>query len=124
MAQGMPPDPEELAGRVLCRVEDLAETKAKDIIIENGEERHSIMVVAWDENIHAFVNSCPHGRVPLNMIGDTFFDLTGNYLLCTMHGAHFRPNDGYCTRGPCRGKSLKPFPVKVEAGEVIVTPDP
>ena len=119
----MLPDPDELAGRVLCRVEDLAATRAKDVVIVNGEEQYSIMVVEWQDTIRAYVNSCPHARVPLNMLSDTFFDLTGNYLLCTMHGAHFRPSDGFCTRGPCRGKSLRPFPVKVENGEVVVVPE-
>ena len=92
----MLPDPDELAGRVLCQVEDLAATKAKDVIIKNGDEQYSIMVVQWKGYIRAFVNSCPHARVPLNMLGDTFFDLTGNYLLCTMHGAHFRRHQGHC----------------------------
>jgi nitrite reductase/ring-hydroxylating ferredoxin subunit len=119
----MYPDPDELAGRVLCRVDDLASIRAKDVVIVNGEEQYSIMVVEWKGDVRAFINSCPHARVPLNIVSDTFFDRTGNYLLCTMHGAHFRPTDGYCTRGPCRGKSLKPFPIKVEAGEVIVVPE-
>lgn len=119
----MLPDPDELAGRVLCQVEDLAATKAKDVTIKSGDEQYSIMVVAWEGEVRAFVNSCPHARVPLNMFGDKFFDRTGKYLLCTTHGAHFRPTDGFCTRGPCRGKSLTPFPVKVESDQVIVTPE-
>lgn len=119
----MLPDPDELAGRVLCQVEDLKATKAKDVTLKNGEEQYSIMVVEWEGEIRAFVNSCPHACVPLNMFGDKFFDRTGKYLLCTTHGAHFRPTDGYCTRGPCRGKSLRPFPVKVENDNVIVVPE-
>lgn len=113
-------DPNEFAGRVLCRVEDLAQTQAKDVTIINGEEQHAIIVVEWKGVVRAYVNSCPHARMPLNMLSDTFFDLTGHYLLCTMHGAHFRPSDGFCTRGPCRGKSLRPFPVRVDDGDVIV----
>ena len=116
----MLPDPDKLAGRVLCRVKDLAPTGAKDVVIVNGEENYSIMVVEWNGDIFAYVNSCPHARVPLNMLGDTFFDLTGNYLLCTMHGAHFRPDDGFCTRGPCRGKSLRSFPVEVRNSDFVV----
>jgi hypothetical protein len=41
----MLPDPDELAGRVLCQVKDLATTKAKDVIIKNGDEQYSIMEV-------------------------------------------------------------------------------
>ena len=117
----MPPNPDELAGRVLCRVKDLEVTHAKDIVIHNGDEQYSILIVDWKGRVHAFVNSCPHSKVPLNLIGDKFFDRTGNYLLCTMHGAHFRPDDGYCTLGPCRGKSLRPFPIKVHDGNVIIS---
>ncbi len=115
----MLPDPDELAGRVLCRVEDLAETKAKDVVIKNGDEQYNLMVVEWEGVVRAFVNSCPHARVPLNLFGDVFFDRKGRYLLCTTHGAHFRPTDGYCTLGPCKGKSLTRFPVTVDDGVVI-----
>ena len=52
--------------------------------------------------------------------GDVFFDRSGNYLLCTSHGAHFHPDDGYCTRGPCRGKSLRRFPIKVADNNIVV----
>ena len=113
-------DPSNFAGQILCHTDDLAETRARDITVVNGEERHAIMVVDWEGVVRAFVNSCPHTRVPLNLIGDRFFDRTGNFLLCATHGAHFRPNDGFCTRGPCRGKRLTPFPVKVKDGNVIV----
>jgi nitrite reductase/ring-hydroxylating ferredoxin subunit len=118
----MLPDPDELAGRVLCQISDLNATNAKDVTLKNGDEQYAIMVVQWEGVLRAFVNSCPHARVPLNLFGDTFFDRTGKYLLCTTHGAHFRPTDGYCTRGPCRGKSLRSFPVAVKDGAVVVIP--
>lgn len=120
----MLPDPDELAGRTLCRLEDLDATGAKDVVLQEGEERYNIMVVRWEGEVHGYVNSCPHNRLPLNLFGDRFFDRFGRYLLCTTHGAYFRPGDGYCVRGPCKGKSLRPFPVAVnDDGTVVVAPE-
>jgi len=32
-----------------------------------------------------------------------FFDSTGQYLMCSTHGAMYRPQTGECRGGPCRG---------------------
>lgn len=111
---------ENVLGNTLCKVSELKKTNAKEVKLSsvNGEE--SVVIVLFENQVYAFYNSCPHTGVPLNMFGDVFFDRSGNYLLCTSHGAHFHPDDGYCTRGPCRGKSLRRFPIKVADNNIVV----
>jgi nitrite reductase/ring-hydroxylating ferredoxin subunit len=105
----------------ICALADLAETGAKEF--EFGTPRQFWgMVVRVGEGdaavVRAYVNSCPHVGLPLNLSGDNFFDLDGKLLLCQMHGALFRPEDGVCVSGPCEGDALKSLPVELRDGEI------
>jgi nitrite reductase/ring-hydroxylating ferredoxin subunit len=111
---------ENTPGTPLCKVSELKKNNAKEVRVSSADGEVSIVIVSYKTQIYAFHNSCPHTGVPLNMFGDIFFDRSGNYLLCTSHGAHFHPDDGYCTSGPCRGKSLKRFPVIVIKDHVVI----
>lgn len=72
-------------------------------------------VVAWE-------NSCPHKpAVQLDRGLGALID--GDQLVCHEHGARFNRDDGYCTRGPCRGRSLTPIDVTVRDGDVFLTDD-
>lgn len=64
--------------------------------------------------VSAFVNRCPHAGTPLNMFPERFYDRSGEFLLCSTHGALFQPSDGLCVRGPCVGQCLTPLPVELE----------
>jgi nitrite reductase/ring-hydroxylating ferredoxin subunit len=37
-----------------------------------------------------------------------------------MHGALFEIDSGLCVSGPCAGKALRPLPVRVERGYVML----
>ncbi|MGH8211038.1 MAG: Rieske (2Fe-2S) protein, partial [Steroidobacteraceae bacterium] len=41
-------------------------------------------------------------------------------ILCSSHGAVFEKRTGYCVAGPCAGNSLRPVPLTVEAGFVML----
>jgi nitrite reductase/ring-hydroxylating ferredoxin subunit len=72
-------------------------------------------VVAWE-------NSCPHKpEVQLDPGLGALID--GEQLVCHEHGARFNRDDGYCTRGPCRGRSLTPIDVTVRDGDVFLSDD-
>jgi nitrite reductase/ring-hydroxylating ferredoxin subunit len=43
---------------------------------------------------------------------------TGDHIICSTHGALFRPDNGQCVAGPCVGRSLKPWPVSIHEGWV------
>ncbi len=96
----------------ICALADLDATGAKEF--EFGVPRQFWgFVLRWGGAVHAYVNSCPHVGLPLNLSGDSFFDIDGKLLLCQMHGALFRPEDGVCVSGPCEGDALKRLAVEL-----------
>lgn len=105
---------------VLCRLTDLDATSAKEIVREEGSKRATVFVVRYQGQIDAYVNSCPHIRLPLNWNDDVFFDQSGQYILCANHSARFDAASGQCVRGPCKGQSLTRVDVAVEGDAVVL----
>lgn len=106
--------------RRLCRADEVSEGGARDFRFGSGGEVEALFVVRKGGALHAYVNSCPHIGTPLNLMPNRFFDREGKHLLCTTHGALFRPEDGFCVSGPCAGKNLTPIAIHVEDGEIMV----
>lgn len=105
----------------ICALADLAATGCKEF--EYGTPRRFWgVVLLWEGKLRAYVNSCPHLGLPLNLNGDVFFDEAGRHLLCSMHGALFRPGDGACIAGPCQGDALKALAVEADGGDVWLLP--
>jgi len=104
---------------VLCRLDDLDATGAKEIVLDDYGVRLPVFVVRYNGRILGYVNSCPHVRLPLNWKPDSFFDFSQTYLFCVNHGAHFDVETGNCLRGPCKGQSLRPFPVQVDGVHIV-----
>jgi nitrite reductase/ring-hydroxylating ferredoxin subunit len=104
---------------VLCQLRDLEATNAKEIVLEREDGRLSVFIVRVGERVAGYVNSCPHARLPLNWRPDAFFDISGTFLFCASHGAHFEPATGKCIRGPCKGQSLTPYPVRIEGDSIV-----
>lgn len=75
-------------------------------------------VVRFEGKPYAYVNQCAHVSVELDWNEGEFFTAQQDYLLCATHGAMYRPDNGYCVLGPCKGKRLKPIEV-VEQDEKI-----
>ncbi|MCB1602569.1 MAG: Rieske 2Fe-2S domain-containing protein, partial [Xanthomonadales bacterium] len=67
--------------------------------------------------VHAYLNVCPHAGRPLNWAPGRFLYAHGQ-LVCAAHGAAFRPEDGYCIGGPCRGESLRRVAISIEGDAV------
>jgi nitrite reductase/ring-hydroxylating ferredoxin subunit len=97
--------------RGTLRFEAIAGRRRVDGILQRVEDG----IVAWE-------NSCPHKpEVQLDRGLGALVD--GDQLVCHEHGARFNCDDGYCTRGPCRGRSLSPIDVTVRDGGVVLTDD-
>ncbi len=110
-----------LRRRPICRVNDLEATDAKGYSLPREDGTIvSLIVVRKDNNIFVYENRCPHTGINLEWQPDQFFDAGGGFLQCATHGALFRPEDGYCLRGPCTGDSLEPVPFRVINGEVLI----
>lgn len=100
---------------VLCRLSDLEATGAKGVVLADGRD---IVLVRAGGAICAYVNSCAHQGVPLEMFPDRFLDAERKHLVCTAHGARFRIDDGLCVSGPCIGKRLQTIPVALCDGQI------
>ncbi len=110
-------------GRVrhaLCGLDELNEPGSRGFEIDAGDDMPlRLFVVRKDGVLAAYRNSCPHTGAPLEWLPDQFLDLDNSFIQCAIHGALFRPEDGYCLRGPCVGKSLQRLPVEVVDGQIF-----
>ena len=69
---------------------------------------------------YAYVNQCAHVSVELDWNEGDFFTAQQDFLICATHGAHYRPDNGFCVMGPCKGKSLKPLKVIEQNGQITI----
>ena len=106
----------------LCPLAELEDTDSRGFELDAGENGLvRIFVVQKDGVLAAYRNRCPHTGAPLEWQADQFFDLDNSFIQCAIHGALFRPEDGYCVRGPCAGQSLEPVELAVIDGYLQIT---
>ncbi len=105
----------------LCAFDELREQDARgySVMTSWGQEL-SLIAVRQGEDVRVYINRCPHTGVNLEWQPDRFFDVEGAFIQCATHGALFRPEDGYCVRGPCAGDSLQAVSARVRDGWVVV----
>lgn len=103
----------------LCAFDDIADPGSKGPFVVDGV---ALFVVRKDNEVFAYVNSCPHVGAPLEMEEDGFLDLFDGVIRCTVHGARFAIETGVCLLGPCRNKRLSSYAVTVRDGRIITGP--
>lgn len=110
--------------RRVCPREELLEggTAARFDIRRNGRDLPAF-VIAYDGEVHAYVNVCPHRGTSLDWLPGEVFDESGLYLICATHGALFEPHSGLCIAGPCQGAGLQKISVKIEVDHVVLEHD-
>lgn len=99
-----------------------ADLPNRQIIVVNADidgENEAILLYRDDEEIHAWLNICPHAGRRLDYAPGKFLMQDGD-LVCAAHGATFRLDNGECVAGPCRGASLRAVPVKWQDDEVCL----
>lgn len=106
--------------RVICRVSDLEEHGARAFTIGSGDWPLRGFVVRAGEAVRGYINHCPHAGHPLNLRPHRFLTPDGALILCASHGALFEKLTGYCVVGPCAGRSLRPIPLTVADGFVML----
>ena len=115
-------DGETAEKRFVAPVDDVPSDGTLRFEARAGRRRIGGVLQQTDEGVLAWENSCPHEpEVQLDRGLGALID--GDQLVCHKHGARFNCDDGYCTRGPCRGRSLTPIDVAVRDGDVILTDD-
>jgi nitrite reductase/ring-hydroxylating ferredoxin subunit len=84
------------------------------------EEEGILLRLAGGE-VRAYKNECRHLPMPLDEREPReLWDEAGRFLVCSSHGARYRPEDGLCVTGPCEGSHLKPLPIVVRDGVVLL----
>jgi nitrite reductase/ring-hydroxylating ferredoxin subunit len=115
-----PPERHIDLARVLCRLEDLPDNGCREFRLGAGDWplRGFVLRVAGD--VRAYVNRCAHLHYPLNYTPNGFLTGDGSMILCSVHGAIFEKQTGYCVAGPCHGLSLIGLPVRIDSGWVLL----
>jgi len=102
----------------------LADPGALEFSVGNGEWPFRGFLVCHQSKIFAYANICPHQGHPLNLTPNGFFTLDKGALLCSSHGAIFKPETGECIGGPCLGQALKKLASRIEDETIyIIAPD-
>ncbi len=113
-----------MAGRVLCKLDDIEDGQAKSFALVEEPGGREIFVVREDGRVFGYVNSCPHLGTPLNLQDDIFVSDDSGLIICSTHGALFEIADGDCVSGPCAGQALEAVPVALDAeGRVVLIED-
>lgn len=107
------------AGTTLVRLDEIPDPGAKGFRFREGDAEFAGFVVRRGQTVTGFVDSCPHAGWPLALVGDRYLTREKDLILCSGHGALFRPEDGVCVAGPCAGKRLARWAVEVRGGEVV-----
>lgn len=107
------------AGARLCPLADIAEPGARGFAFRDGDALFAGFVVRAAGEVRGYEDRCPHAAMPLALMPDRYLTREGDLILCVSHGALFRPTDGACIGGPCAGRALTPWPVRVDGDEVV-----
>jgi nitrite reductase/ring-hydroxylating ferredoxin subunit len=104
----------------LCRIEQLQDPGTWNVMLGEGEEELDIIIVQTAGTRHAYVNSCPHQFIPLEIFPNQFLTEDKSHLVCSGHGAQFALATGACTRGPCLGKGLDRLAIEEKDGAIYL----
>jgi nitrite reductase/ring-hydroxylating ferredoxin subunit len=108
------------SGEWRCGIDELPPGRTAKFRLACGGRAIDGFVLNLDGRIHAYVNRCAHVGTPLDLFPNEFLGEDGRTIVCATHGALYEPEGGLCTAGPCAGDRLKPLPVRVEDGVVVV----
>ncbi len=89
-----------------------------EVEAEIAGDSESLVLWRRGEEVHAWLNICPHAGRRLDWAPGRFLKSREGHLVCAVHGATFETQHGHCIAGPCRGDSLKAVPVQVIDGMV------
>jgi nitrite reductase/ring-hydroxylating ferredoxin subunit len=123
--------------RVVLRAEDLRGMEGgrfvrvwlpEGVWMPDGALATSVLVGRVDAGLRAYANVCRHHPLPLDYDAPSAMADDNKHLLCHQHGAVYRPSDGMCIDGPCKGAQLFAARVHEEEGpettkEIVVFVD-
>lgn len=80
----------------------------------------SIFAIRKKDQVHVYLNRCPHLDIALEWAPDDFLDPEGFYIRCCNHGALFEIETGNCIMGPCVGDALWSLDCHIENGNIML----
>lgn len=86
----------------------------------SGHQARAAFAIRHDERVRAYLNQCAHVPVELDWLPGKFLDESREFLICATHGATYRPDDGFCVGGPCKGRRLQALECMEHEGHVWV----
>ncbi len=101
---------------LICNTSDIPDNQSKGFNIDDS----LIFIVHKYGKFTAYLNSCPHLGIQLEMVPDQFLDNSHSLIQCSMHGALFRIEDGLCISGPCFDKKLKEVSIEIQNNEIFL----
>lgn len=106
--------------RLICAADDLADGgRGVRFSVRRGARDCPAFAVRHAGQVRAYLNRCAHVPVELDWQPGIFFDFSGSFLICAVHGALYDPRDGRCAGGRCRGAGgLVPVAVIERAGAI------
>jgi len=107
--------------RALCRLDDIPDGQARGFPGPEGSFI-GLLAVRRGQRVFVYVNVCPHVGVPLEMMPHRFLDGAGRMIICAVHGARFRIEDGFCVSGPCAGDSLEAVETRIDVEGTVWVP--
>ena len=87
-----------------------------------GNKKFAYLVTRDGDNIHAYLNRCPHRRQAIGCAAKPAKFRDGD-VVCRLHNAQFSLSTGECTRGISRGQGLPRIPITIVDGEVRIAID-
>jgi nitrite reductase/ring-hydroxylating ferredoxin subunit len=111
------------AGTVVARLADLPDGATVGFDLTDDEWPMRGFLVRVGNDVHAYLNRCPHAGRQLNFMPDRFLTPDGELIQCMAHGALFEKETGLCIAGPCVDESLRRIAVRLDGGEVQLAED-
>lgn len=105
---------------MLCQLDAIPDPGSRGFSIEINGHARDIMVLRRNNEIFGYINSCPHTGACLDWQPGEFLNLDQTLIICALHGAEFRIDDGCCVAGPCQDDSLEAIEVSITDNAVVL----
>jgi nitrite reductase/ring-hydroxylating ferredoxin subunit len=107
----------------LCASSALAE-RGDAFVFEvlQWRQKATAFVMRFDGRLVAYLNRCVHVPTELDWQEGKFLDGDREFIVCSIHGATYDPNNGRCVGGPCARGSLTALRVDEREGQVYWYP--
>lgn len=103
----------------LCGSHELEE-RGRAVLFDVLEYGRPVRAFAlrFDGRVHAYLNRCAHVPTELDWQPGEFLDAEREFIVCSIHGAHYAPASGRCAGGPCGRGRLTEIAVAEGEGQV------